>query len=68
MAIAVKALPFTFVAHVLGLAALIMVLIWLLAFRGGMAFESSDKSLIFNVSSYPLLLLPLLLLSIESLY
>lgn len=56
MAIAVKALPFTFVAHVLGLAALIMVLIWLLAFRGGMAFESSDKSLIFNIHPFLMLL------------
>ncbi|PSR93440.1 Transmembrane ascorbate ferrireductase [Actinidia chinensis var. chinensis] len=55
MAIGVKALPLSFVVHVLGVAGLVMVLVWCIHFRGGLAWESSDKSLIFNI--HPVLIL-----------
>lgn len=50
MAIAVKAVSFALVAQVLGIAAIVMVLIWTISFRGGLAWEASNKNLIFNVS------------------
>ncbi|KAG7035630.1 Transmembrane ascorbate ferrireductase 1, partial [Cucurbita argyrosperma subsp. argyrosperma] len=46
---AVKAFPFTIISHGLAVVALIMVLIWTIHFRGGLAWESVNKSLIFNV-------------------
>lgn len=49
MALAVPAVPFTFVVHLLGIAGIIMVLIWNIDFRGGLAWESTNKNLIFNV-------------------
>lgn len=52
MAIGVKALPITFVAHALAIVAAIMVLVWCLGFRGGLAWEDTNKNLIFNVSSF----------------
>ncbi|KAG2715861.1 hypothetical protein I3843_03G100600 [Carya illinoinensis] len=55
MALGVKALPFTFVVHVLGIAGLILVLVWTIDFRGGLAWESTNKSLIFNI--HPVLML-----------
>ncbi|GFZ15331.1 cytochrome b561/ferric reductase transmembrane protein family [Actinidia rufa] len=55
MAIGVKALPLSFVVHALGVAGLVMVLVWCIHFRGGLAWESSDKSLIFNI--HPVLIL-----------
>uniref|UniRef100_A0A2P2ME25 ascorbate ferrireductase (transmembrane) n=1 Tax=Rhizophora mucronata TaxID=61149 RepID=A0A2P2ME25_RHIMU len=55
MAIGAKALPFTFVAHVLGVAGAAMVLVWCIHYRGGLAWESSNKSLIFNI--HPVLML-----------
>ncbi|KAK2653839.1 hypothetical protein Ddye_013695 [Dipteronia dyeriana] len=55
MALGVKALPFTFVAHVLAIAGAVMVLVWCLYFRGGLAWEASNKSLIFNL--HPVLML-----------
>lgn len=51
MAIGVKALGFSFVAHFLGIAGAVMVLVWSIGFRGGLAWEASNKNLIFNVSS-----------------
>ncbi|XP_037496396.1 transmembrane ascorbate ferrireductase 1 [Jatropha curcas] len=50
MALEVKALPFTFVTHALAVAGAILVLVWCIYFRGGLAWEASNKSLIFNVS------------------
>lgn len=47
--LSLSARPFTYVAHVLALAVAVMVLVWCIHFRGGLAFESTDKSLIFNV-------------------
>lgn len=49
MAIEIKATPFTFVAHALAFAASVMVLIWCIHFRGGLAWEDTNKSLIFNI-------------------
>ncbi|GKU89328.1 hypothetical protein SLEP1_g3479 [Rubroshorea leprosula] len=55
MALGVKAFPFTFVVHLLGIAGVVLVLVWCIHFRGGLAWESSDKSLIFNI--HPVLML-----------
>ncbi|KAI3879467.1 hypothetical protein MKX03_014087 [Papaver bracteatum] len=56
MALTVKAKPFTFVSHVLGIIAAVLVLVWCIHFRGGLAFSSStNKSLIFNI--HPVLML-----------
>ncbi|PIA49492.1 hypothetical protein AQUCO_01300353v1 [Aquilegia coerulea] len=55
MALRVSALPLTFVAHVLAVAAAVLVLVWNIYFRGGLAFESTNKSLIFNI--HPVLML-----------
>ncbi|XAR53584.1 Ascorbate ferrireductase (transmembrane) [Bertholletia excelsa] len=55
MAIGAKAVPFSFVAHALGVAGAVMVLVWCIHFRGGLAWESSNKSLIFNI--HPVLIL-----------
>ncbi|XP_008794188.1 ascorbate-specific transmembrane electron transporter 2-like [Phoenix dactylifera] len=53
--VGVRPLPFTFAAHVLAAAAAVMVLVWNIHFRGGLAFESSNKNLIFNV--HPVLMI-----------
>ncbi|KAJ4838418.1 hypothetical protein Tsubulata_020684 [Turnera subulata] len=55
MAIGVKATPFTFIVHALGIAGAVMVLVWTIHFRGGLAWEASNKSLIFNI--HPVLML-----------
>ncbi|XP_065869826.1 transmembrane ascorbate ferrireductase 1 [Euphorbia lathyris] len=55
MAFEIKALPFTFVSHALAVAAAIMVLVWCIQFRGGLAWEDTNKSLIFNI--HPVLML-----------
>ncbi|WOL07184.1 putative ascorbate-specific transmembrane electron transporter 1 [Canna indica] len=52
---AIKAVPFTYATHVLAAAAAVLVLVWCIFFRGGLAFESSNKSLIFNI--HPVLML-----------
>ncbi|XP_010940462.1 probable ascorbate-specific transmembrane electron transporter 1 [Elaeis guineensis] len=50
-----RAEVFTYVAHALAVAAAVLVLVWCIHFRGGLAFESTNKSLIFNV--HPVLML-----------
>ncbi|KAF5959982.1 hypothetical protein HYC85_001191 [Camellia sinensis] len=55
MAIEVNAVPFSYVAHALAIAGAVMVLVWCIHFRGGLAWESSNKSLIFNM--HPVLML-----------
>ncbi|PIN18273.1 cytochrome b [Handroanthus impetiginosus] len=55
MAIGVKALPFSFVAHFLAVVGAILVLIWCIVFRGGLAWEDTNKNLIFNI--HPVLML-----------
>ncbi|KAL0304257.1 UNVERIFIED_CONTAM: Transmembrane ascorbate ferrireductase 1 [Sesamum radiatum] len=55
MAIGVKALPVSFVAHFLGVVGAILVLIWCISFRGGLAWEATNKNLIFNL--HPVLML-----------
>ncbi|KAM0826398.1 hypothetical protein ACQ4PT_068910 [Festuca glaucescens] len=54
-ALGVKATPFTYAAHALAAAAAVMVLVWCIHFRGGLAFEAVNKNLIFNV--HPVLML-----------
>ena len=51
MGLGVRAAPFTYVAHALAVAAAIMVLVWAIHFRGGLAIEATNKNLIFNVSA-----------------
>ncbi|XP_028065534.1 transmembrane ascorbate ferrireductase 1-like [Camellia sinensis] len=53
--IGVKAMALSVVAHVLGIAGAVMVLVWCIHFRGGLAWDSSNKSLIFNI--HPVLIL-----------
>ncbi|XLU60584.1 probable ascorbate-specific transmembrane electron transporter 1 [Arachis hypogaea] len=48
MGLGVPALPFTFVAHLLAVAAIVMVLLWNIHFRGGLAWEATNKNLILN--------------------
>ncbi|XP_004496575.1 transmembrane ascorbate ferrireductase 1 [Cicer arietinum] len=55
MALAVPAVPFTYGVHLLGLVAIVLVLLWNLHFRGGLAWNSSNKALIFNL--HPVLML-----------
>ncbi|KAK9147869.1 hypothetical protein Scep_006626 [Stephania cephalantha] len=56
MAIRVRAEAFTYVAHALGVVAAVMVLVWCIHFRGGLAFHSqTNKNLIFNI--HPVLML-----------
>lgn len=51
MALGVPAVPFTYVAHLLGIVAIVLVLVWNLHFRGGLAWNSDNKAQIFNVLS-----------------
>ncbi|KAL7183821.1 hypothetical protein ACSBR2_026072 [Camellia fascicularis] len=53
--IGVKAVALSIVAHVLGIAGAVMVLVWCIHFRGGLAWDSFNKSLIFNI--HPVLIL-----------
>jgi len=46
---------FIYAARVLELAVVVMVLVWCIHFRGGLSFESTDESLIFN--THPVLML-----------
>ncbi|XP_042504565.1 probable ascorbate-specific transmembrane electron transporter 1 [Macadamia integrifolia] len=55
MGIRVGAVPFTVVSHVLAIAASFLVLVWCIHYRGGLAFEATNKSLIFNI--HPVLML-----------
>ncbi|CAA2983411.1 transmembrane ascorbate ferrireductase 1-like [Olea europaea subsp. europaea] len=52
MAIGMKAMPFSFVAHFLAVVGAILVLIWCISFRGGLAWEAPNKNLIFNSYHY----------------
>ena len=45
-------LPVTIFAHLLVVAVAILVLVWLLQFREGLAFKSDNKQKIFNVYIY----------------
>lgn len=49
MALGVSATPLTFVVHALGVSTLVLVLVWSIYFRGGFAWEATNKNLIFNV-------------------
>lgn len=54
MAVGINAMPVTFAAHALAVIAAIMVLVWNISYRGGLAWEAENKNLIFNVL-FPLL-------------
>ncbi|KAJ7532642.1 hypothetical protein O6H91_13G013700 [Diphasiastrum complanatum] len=45
----VKSFPFTICVHILGVVAAVLVLVWNIHFRGGLAWTSPNKDLIFNV-------------------
>ena len=49
MALGVNAVFVSYAVHLLGVVTAILVLIWTISFRGGLAWSSSDKSLIFNL-------------------
>ncbi|XP_066352570.1 probable ascorbate-specific transmembrane electron transporter 1 [Miscanthus floridulus] len=51
----------TLVAHVLAVAAIVLVLLWCIHFRGGLALRSQDKPLIFNVHPVLMVLGPIVL-------
>jgi len=53
MGLGVKATPFTYAAHALAAVAAVLVLVWCVHFRGGLALEAQNKNLIFNVSTGP---------------
>ncbi|CAH8384448.1 unnamed protein product [Eruca vesicaria subsp. sativa] len=55
MAVGINAMPVTFAAHALALIAAIMVLVWNISYRGGLAWEAENKNLIFNL--HPVLML-----------
>ncbi|CAN4087777.1 unnamed protein product [Withania somnifera] len=55
MATGLNALPFSFGAHFIALVAAVMVLVWCIHFRGGLAWEADNKNLIFNI--HPVLML-----------
>ncbi|KAL5994454.1 hypothetical protein ACLOJK_024504 [Asimina triloba] len=48
MALSAPALCFTFVSHVLAAFSAVLVLVWTIHFRGGLAFQATNKNLIFN--------------------
>ncbi|CAM8887816.1 hypothetical protein QQ045_026161 [Rhodiola kirilowii] len=50
-----KAVTFTYAAHVLAIVGAALVLLWTIHFRGGLAWEASNKGLIFNL--HPVLML-----------
>ncbi|XP_009340012.1 transmembrane ascorbate ferrireductase 1-like [Pyrus x bretschneideri] len=66
MALKVPAVAFTSVVHTLGIAALVLVLVWTIHFRGGLAWEATNKNLIFNLHPV-LMLLGLIILGGEAL-
>ncbi|KAL9997624.1 putative ascorbate ferrireductase (transmembrane) [Helianthus debilis subsp. tardiflorus] len=55
MALQMKAVHLSYAVHVLGVAGAVMVLVWNISFRGGLAWSSDNKNLIFNV--HPVLML-----------
>ncbi|KZV36481.1 transmembrane ascorbate ferrireductase 1-like [Dorcoceras hygrometricum] len=55
MTIGLKAVHVSYVAHFLAVLGAILVLVWTIGFRGGLAWESSNKNLIFNI--HPVLML-----------
>ncbi|KAL6127119.1 hypothetical protein ACLB2K_075162 [Fragaria x ananassa] len=65
MALGVSSTPLTFVAHGLGVASLVLVLVWSIHFRGGFAWEATNKNLIFNLHPF-LMVLGLIILGGEA--
>ena len=49
MSLGVSALPFTYVAHFLGIVSVVFVFIWTIYYRGGINYNAADTNLIFNV-------------------
>lgn len=59
MAVGINAMPVTFAAHALAVIAAIMVLVWNISYRGGLAWEAENKNLIFNVCFLSLISFPI---------
>ncbi|KAK3447212.1 hypothetical protein EUGRSUZ_A02792 [Eucalyptus grandis] len=53
--IGLKATPFAAVAQLLAVTGVVLVLVWCISFMGGLAWEATNKSLIFNL--HPVLML-----------
>ncbi|XP_077230205.1 putative ascorbate-specific transmembrane electron transporter 1 [Tasmannia lanceolata] len=51
----ISATPATVIAHLMGIAIITLVLVWVLHFRGGLALKSENKGKIFNM--HPFLML-----------
>ncbi|KAI9112123.1 hypothetical protein K1719_017019 [Acacia pycnantha] len=49
MEVGVNPFPLTFAVHFLGISSIAMVFVWTIHYLGGLAWNSSDKSLLFNV-------------------
>ena len=49
---AVTARPVSILAHLLGMVVIILVLVWVLHFEGGLTFKSENKKKILNVNIY----------------
>ncbi|KAK7270850.1 hypothetical protein RJT34_26328 [Clitoria ternatea] len=61
MALGVSPIPFTLVVYILGVAAIIMIFLWNIHFRGGFAWNTSHKPLIFNIHPVLLLIGPIII-------
>eukprot|EP00252_Welwitschia_mirabilis_P000442 TRINITY_DN1043_c0_g2_i1.p1 TRINITY_DN1043_c0_g2~~TRINITY_DN1043_c0_g2_i1.p1 ORF type:complete len:266 (+),score=36.28 TRINITY_DN1043_c0_g2_i1:98-799(+) len=51
----IAAKPVTWVVHFLAIVAAVLVLVWCISYRGGLAWEAENKALIFNI--HPVLML-----------
>lgn len=51
MSVGINSRMVAFVVHALAVVASVMVFVWSICYRGGFAWESTNKTLIFNVSS-----------------
>ncbi|XP_068645883.1 probable ascorbate-specific transmembrane electron transporter 1 [Aristolochia californica] len=55
MVLGIDARVFTYACHVLAVVSAVLVLVWCIDYRGGLAFKATNKQLIFNV--HPVLML-----------
>ncbi|KAJ7520625.1 hypothetical protein O6H91_19G014200 [Diphasiastrum complanatum] len=51
----VSVLPFTILVHLVGILCVALVLVWMIHFRGGLAWSTSNQILIFNI--HPVLMI-----------
>lgn len=50
MSVVINARMVAFAVHALAVVASVMVFVWSICYRGGFAWESTNKTLIFNVN------------------